>query len=298
VSAGYDHTCAVTTGNRAYCWGLNVSGELGDGTSIEIRLTPTPVAGTRAFRQISAGWFRTCALTTSTAKKIYCWGTGILGNGTGPSVRRTPQLVSGTHSYRQVAVENDHACAVSTTYKVLCWGSNRYGQLGSASSSDFVALTPVAAAGTRQFLQVSVGLYHTCAVTTADKAFCWGFGRNGAVGDGRTYNRFEPRAVAGGLSFERVSAGRGYTCGETPGDRAYCWGVNDHGELGTGTLTGSLTPKAVSGGLFFKQVDAGGFHTCGVASGSSAAWCWGYNADGQLGNGITDFASPSPSRVQ
>lgn len=81
VSVGDYHTCALTTGNRPYCWGYNGYRALGDGTTIENRLTPVPVAGSRAFRQISAGTYRTCALTTSTTNKIYCWGTGFLGNG-------------------------------------------------------------------------------------------------------------------------------------------------------------------------------------------------------------------------
>lgn len=295
VSAGEYHTCAVTTGNRPYCWGYNGSGQLGDGTTIQKRLSPVPVAGSRAFRQISAGEDMTCALTTSATNKIYCWGTGILGNGS--SQRTTPQLVSGAWTYRQVAVGRDHTCAVSTTYKVLCWGLNGNGQLGNASPKDFIAVNPVAVAGRLQFLQVSAGYWHTCAVTTTAKAYCWGYGKDGQIGDGMLYRRYIPRAVAGGLSFDRVSAGSHHTCGETTGNQAYCWGDNGRGELGDGTYTQRLTPTAVSGGLVFKQVDAGGYHTCGVASGS-LVWCWGYNGAGELGNGTYNESYASPSPVQ
>jgi alpha-tubulin suppressor-like RCC1 family protein len=297
VSAGAFHTCALTTGNRAYCWGYNFDGALGDGTTVETRLTPVPVAGSRAFRQISAGGAKTCALTTSTTNKIYCWGTGILGNGSGYSTSRTPQLVSGAGTYRQVAVGSGHVCAVSTTYKVLCWGPNNYGQLGNGAASSFIAVNPVAVAGTLQYLQLSAGFDHTCAVTKTDKAYCWGYGRTGAIGDGKTYLRFTPRAVAGGLSFERVTAGNDYTCGETTGNRAYCWGYNGNGQLGDGTTNQRLTPTAVVGGLFFKQVDAGGYHACGLTSGS-LLWCWGYNNEGELGNGTFSHYYPRPSQVQ
>jgi alpha-tubulin suppressor-like RCC1 family protein len=292
VSAGSYHTCASTKGNRAYCWGSNSSGQLGDGTTIEKRVTPVPVTGGRGFRQVSALGDRTCALTTS--KKIYCWGRGILGNGSDPSLRRTPQLVSGT--YRQVAVGLDHTCAVSTTYKVWCWGYNRFGQLGNGSGSTSIAITPVAVAGTLQFLQVSTGAFHTCAVTTTDKAYCWGYGRTGEIGDGQADLRFTPRAVLGGLSFARVTAGSAHTCGETTGNRAYCWGWNGDGQLGDGTFNVSLTPKAVSGGLAFAQVDAGAWHTCGVAG--SVIWCWGMNHDGQLGNGTFNSPYLNPTRVR
>jgi alpha-tubulin suppressor-like RCC1 family protein len=299
VSTGLLHTCAVTTGNRAYCWGYNNHGQLGDGATVETRLTPVPVASNRAFRQISAGLSRTCALTTSATNKIYCWGYGILGNGSGLSQSTMPQLVSGAHTYRQVSVGRDHTCGVSTTYKVLCWGLNLKGQLGNGSTRDFIAVNPVAVAGTLQYLQVSTSFLHTCAVTTTAKAYCWGYGGGyGAIGDGKkTYSAFTPRAVAGGLSFDRVSAGFYRTCGETTGNRAYCWGQNAYGALGDGTQNQRLVPTAVAGGLFFKQVDAGGYHTCGVASGYQV-WCWGYNELGQLGTGTFTLYLSVPSAVQ
>jgi alpha-tubulin suppressor-like RCC1 family protein len=298
VSAGEEHTCALTTGYRAYCWGRNGLGAAGDGTTIERRLTPVAVASSLAFRQISAGGRSTCALTNST-NKIYCWGSGILGNGSSSTLHTTPQLVSGARTYREVSVGGSHTCAVSTMQKVLCWGYNNYGQLGNGAASSFTAVNPVAVAGTLQYLQVSAGSYHTCAVTITDKAFCWGNGRQGQIGDGKMYLRFTPRAVLGGLSFDRVSAGHAHTCGETTGNRAYCWGWNESGELGDGTYNQRLTPKAVAGGLVFKQVDTGGAHTCGVDNGSRA-WSWGDNSVGQLGNGTSStfplegVASPTP----
>jgi alpha-tubulin suppressor-like RCC1 family protein len=296
LSAGQYYTCGVTTDYRAYCWGYNFYGQVGDGTTITQRLAPVPVAGGRAFRQISAGTYRTCALTSST-NKIYCWGSGYLGNGSGYSKSTTPRLVSGARTYRQVAVGRDHTCAVSTTYKVFCWGRNRFGQLGNGATKDFNAVNPVAVAGTRQYRQVSAGEYHTCAVTTTDKAYCWGRGFSGQIGDGKTYLRFTPRAVVGGLSFGRVTAGGSHTCGETTSNLAYCWGSNGNGQLGDVTTDQRLTPTPVQGGLVFKQVDAGGFHTCGVASGF-LAWCWGYNEYGQLGNGTYNSPYPSPYPVQ
>jgi alpha-tubulin suppressor-like RCC1 family protein len=296
VSAGQNHTCGVTTGFRVYCWGYNGGGQLGDGTNISTRLLPVPVAGGRPFRLVSAAANRTCALTTATAtpaNKIYCWGSGYLGNGTSGKFT-TPQLVNGARTYRQMAAGNDHTCGVTTAYQVFCWGSNTYGQLGNGPTLSF-AVNPVKVAGQLQYLQVSAGEYHTCAVTTTKKAYCWGNNGNGRIGDGTTTTRFTPRAVAGGLSFDRVSASWYHTCGETSSNQAYCWGYNEDGELGDGTTSRRLTPTRVQGGLFFKQVDAGSYHTCGVASGSQA-YCWGHNGWGQLGIGTygNQYLSPEP----
>jgi alpha-tubulin suppressor-like RCC1 family protein len=82
VSAGYSHACAETTGNRAYCWGHNIYGELGDGTVTE-RLRPVAVLGRLSFSQLSAGSFYTCGVTPGAV--AYCWGmnwSAELGDGT------------------------------------------------------------------------------------------------------------------------------------------------------------------------------------------------------------------------
>ncbi len=293
VSARAGVTCGVTTDYRVYCWGNNSSGQLGDGTQYTDRLTPVPVAGGRQFRQVDAGSYHTCGVSYPDSR-AYCWGwntSGQLGNGTVAVnlYRLTPVAVAGTLPFRQVSAGYHHTCGVTTDNRAFCWGSNISGQLGDSSTAS-QRLTPSRVAGTRRFRQVDAGRLHTCAVTTYDRAFCWGDGRTGQIGDGKTHLSFWPRAVAGGLSFERVSTGGYHTCGETTGNRAYCWGYNSSGELGDGTTTRRLTPVAVAGGLFFSQVSAGHGHTCGRTP-AAVAYCWG----GNPGDGTnTDRLTPVP----
>ncbi len=142
-------------------------------------------------------------------------------------------------------------------------------------------------AGTRRFRQIDAGSEYTCAVTTDNRAFCWGNGRHGQIGDGKNYLRFLPSAVAGGHQFERVTTGEYHTCAETTLNRAYCWGSNGppvrvngvwsqdvSGVIGDGTTTQRLTPVAVAGGLFFSQVSAGYSQSCGRTD-TGVAYCWG-----------------------
>jgi alpha-tubulin suppressor-like RCC1 family protein len=285
VSAGNGHSCGVTTDSRAYCWGDNQYGRLGDGSMVS-RLTPVRVAGGLAFRQVSVGLAHTCGLTTD--NRVYCWGSNRDGElGDGSTIDRVrPVEIAGDRRYRQISAGGGHTCAIATSDQAFCWGSNTSGQLGIGST---IArrLRPTPVAGTLAFSQISASYINTCATTTGSRAYCWGSGVHGEIGDGLTRDRRTPRAVAGSFAFDRVTAGPSHACAETVGNRAYCWGLNLHGALGDpGGDQIIATPMPVAGGLIFRQLSAGNGFTCGK-TGTGAVYCWGYNIFGQLGDGTT-----------
>ena len=297
VSAVVAHTCGLTTGGDAYCWGRNTHGQLGDDTEISKRI-PTLVSGGLSFVSVSAGGSHNCGVAT--AGDAYCWGLGgtsQLGSGS-ITDRSTPVPVSGGLSFVSLSAGRGHTCGVATAGDAYCWGAGGLGQLGDGTTTD--RWTPVPVSGGLSFASVSAGANHTCGVTTAGSAYCWGLNQFGQLGDGTTTDRWTPVPVSGGLSFASVSASYRHTCGVTTNDNAYCWGWNPTGELGDGTMTDRLTPVLVSGGLSFASVSAGGgfsggseSYTCGVTTAGSA-YCWG--ASGALGDG-TDTDSNTPVRV-
>jgi alpha-tubulin suppressor-like RCC1 family protein len=219
VAVGVLHTCGVTTDRRLYCWGHNLEGELGDGTTT-MRLTPVLVKGGHRFRQVSAGFSHTCGVTTE--YRAYCWGSnfeGALGDGTTIN-RLTPVLVTGGRQYRRVEISSFYACGVSyPDSRAYCWGDNVEGEHGDGTTTN--RLRPVAVLGGRKFRQVSTGWFHACGVTTDDRAFCWGDNEAGQIGDSsEVRRRLRPSRVAGAHQFRQLSAGSQHTCGVTTDDRA------------------------------------------------------------------------------
>lgn len=143
------------------------------------------------------------------------------------------------------------------------------------------------------FLSVTSGGAHTCGVTDAGTAYCWGLNDHGQLGDGTTSERTAPVLVAGGHFFSSLRLGGAHTCGLTSNGTTYCWGSNDHGQLGDGSTTDRTVPVPVAGELqFLYGLTLGESHTCGsvpvpLDPDEGVVYCWGQNGSGQLGDGTT-----------
>jgi alpha-tubulin suppressor-like RCC1 family protein len=135
-------------------------------------------------------------------------------------------------------------------------------------------------------------------VTAAGVAYCWGRNDEGQVGDGTTAHRSTPAPVAApaGVEFVVIDAGVWSTCAVARSGAAYCWGVNDDGQLGDGTTTGRTSPTLVAApvGIAFATIDVGLRHTCALSV-TGAAYCWGSNGQGRVGDGsVVDRYIPVP----
>jgi len=303
LTAGGSHTCGLTSNGVAHCWGNNESGQLGD-NSRSNRDAPVPVETELRFVAIDAGGAHTCGLTGD--GKAYCWGVnnrGQLGTGT-TSNSSVPVAVTGGHTFKQMVAGgfffqsaregedefvDGHTCALTTTGEAWCWGNNDHGQLGIGAPA-MAQPVPALVSGGVVFVALTTGLdsSHTCGLTAAGSAYCWGANVFGALGDGSTTGSFAPVPVSGGLAFTKLVAGGfiGHTCGLTASGKAYCWGENEVGQVGDGSTVDRLVPSPVAGDLSFNALDAGYRHTCGRAT-TGAVYCWGANGAGQLGTNST-----------
>ena len=254
VSAGAAHSCAVADG-RAYCWGYNYYGLLGNGTTTDSAV-PVAVAGVLAGKTVtavSAGDSHACAVADG---KAFCWGynsSGQLGNNT-TTDSSLPVAVAGMltgKTVTAVSAGNSHTCVVADG-KAFCWGYNSYGQLGNganSSSSVPVAVDTTGVLSGRKITAIGSGFVHSCAVVEG-RAACWGRNTYGELGNSTTTTSSVPVPVStGGLLADKtvtaISAGGAYSCALADG-AAYCWGYGGSGQLGNGTTSGSTVPVAVS----------------------------------------------------
>jgi alpha-tubulin suppressor-like RCC1 family protein len=307
VSAGFDYSCALSSNGTIKCWGYNGEGELGNGSFTDSS-SPVQVSGITDATAISAGNDHTCALISDGT--VECWGDntyGQLGNGTSVGQSSTPVQVTDITSATAISSGSSHSCALLSGGPVKCWGLNGNGELGNTTTTTGSS-TPVQVSGLASATEVSASSYDTCALISDGTVKCWGDNGEGQLGDGVTDhsngpdwsgNDFSPTPVqvSGITSASEVSAGGWHGCVLVSGGTVKCWGGNSNGELGNGTTSDSWTPVSVySSGTTpltnVTQVSAGSWHSCAVISGGSVE-CWGYNSDGELGNGATaDSSNP------
>lgn len=271
VSNAGDHACGVGTDGKAYCWGRNTSGQLGNGnttsSSLPVAVLQGQIPSGVTIRDIGAGVYGTCAIASN--GKAYCWGYYYSS-----SSSTTPVLLSGgalPSNYQTLAISLAHddvaqaACLIADTGSMYCWGDNGGGQLGNGTYTNS-SLPVLVSQGQvplgAKWLSVSQGGYSTCGMTDQGLAYCWGNNSFGQLGLGNTTSFNTPQAVILGgssqipLGTKLIAISGGYDddggstamfCGMSDLGNVYCWGSNTYGQLGYGVTGGSSSyAKAVT----------------------------------------------------
>jgi alpha-tubulin suppressor-like RCC1 family protein len=265
TQAGNTHYQAATAIDRSFAvslamlqsWGNNSKGQLGDGTNINraeaVEVTTRGALAGKTITALSAGGRHTIALAND--GRLYAWGdnwNNQLGDGNPPlNYNGQPTPVAVTMS-------------------------------GTLSGKTITAL--------------AAGGLHNLVLTDDGQLYAWGDNSIGQLGDGTTTSRPTPVAITmtgplSGKTITAVSAGNSHTVALTSEGTLYAWGWNGFGQLGNGTTTDQSTPVAVtmSGTLAGKTITAlstGYAHTV-VLTSEGRLYAWGWNNQGQLGDGTT-----------
>lgn len=301
-AALFGPTQTVAVGGRAVFDELRIS-KPGGGYSLIAtsgilnRATSDPIAAVLRFASVTAGATHTCGLTVPGI--VFCWGdnrSGQLGVSRASGTEDVPRILAGGLTFLYVSAGGAHTCGVATSGEAWCWGNNTSGQLGTGGRG-LDKPEPSTVLGPR-FASVSAGGLHSCGVALDEGTYCWGdngWGQLG-VGSGVTQSSV-PVPLSPDVPFTALTTARFHTCSITPDGTGYCWGRNSSGQLGVGSaMESSATPLAVAGGLVLTSVTAVAEHTCGVTA-DGAAYCWGENDAGQLGNNNPGVSTATPTRV-
>jgi len=287
ISAGYFHVIALDHLGKAWGWGYNGYGQLGDNMNID-RWTPVAVYGNKIYYHISAGYTHTVALDNQ--GKAWGWGynsDGQLGDNTTLS-KRTPVSVYGDKTFCHISAGGYYTSAIDYLGKVWAWGNNFFGQLGD--NTETPRNIPVSVYGIkRKICQIECGEYFTICLDIKGQVWGWGYNGGGELGDNTWENKCIPVSIHGvKKTFCHIAVGILHSIAIDYKGQVWGWGYNQQGQLGDNTnLNSRKTPVSVHGGKkTFCRIASSGNHTLAVDM-YDHIWAWGSNDKGQLGDNTT-----------
>jgi alpha-tubulin suppressor-like RCC1 family protein len=291
VTAGSDFTCALKSDSTVWCWGLNSSGQLGDGSTTN-RNRPVQVSGLTGVADVDNQSDFACALKSDST--VWCWGNGSFGQlGNGATTNSSlPVRVAGLSGVTQIATGYGHVCAVISDGTVRCWGWNVNHMLGDGTTTS--RTTPVVVSGITTATEVRSGAWNTCVLLANQTITCWGNanGFRGSAGSAST--KSSPTGISGVTLLSRAHGQ--HICAKLADESVKCWGYNDHGQVGDGTQIDKNSPVLISSLTGVIGMSSANHTSCAVKS-DGTPWCWGWGGFGMLGTG-NDADQYVPTAVQ
>jgi alpha-tubulin suppressor-like RCC1 family protein len=305
IVGGAIHSAAIDKNGRAWAWGQNANGQLGNNTVI-LQRTPVSVLGAvKTFCQITAGGFICLAIDKN--GRAWGWGNngyGELGIGGIISVYTPVSITGATKTFCQITAGDGFSMALDKNGRAWAWGNNAGGNLGINSITS--QNSPVSVLGTvRTFCKITAGgavnsTSFTLALDKYGRAWSWGRNDVGQLGNNAVTSQLTPVSILGAVkTFCEISNGvnQPFALAIDKNGRVWSWGVNGNGQLGNNTVISQRTPVSVLGAVkTFCKVSVGGFHSLAIDK-NGRLWAWGNNNNGQLGNNTSANSVLTPVSV-
>lgn len=312
LSLGVNSSSALSATGRVFMWGFNDNGKLGDGTTTD-RNFPTEItsrfslaAGDQII-SLSLGWYHSSAL--SETGRVFMWGYngsfGLLGDGTTAS-RNIPTEITSKFSLSEgdqiisLTLGWYHSSALTSFGRVFMWGSNGDGELGDGTTTNRLVPTEITSSFPPflMIISISLGKDHSTALSATGRVFMWGNNYFGELGDGTTVDRYVPTEITSRFLLEEsdqiisLSLSVYYSSALSETGRVFMWGNNEYGQLGDGTTTQRNVPFETTSTFSLAASDQiislslGAYHSSALSE-TSRVFMWGFNGNGQLGDGTT-----------
>jgi len=268
VDAGASHTCGIKNTDELWCWGDNLTNQMGQNTANPadptdpVNTQTIPVAVADTWIDVAVGGYtndtdhlaggHTCAIKTDGT--LWCWGENDayqLGDQTTTNRTIPTQIIVDTaangfppqfnNSWESVKAGNRFTCGLQTDQHLYCWGDHSLGQtgIGTIDFTNPAPISPRLIAGNHSVISYAVGQNTACAITTDNKLWCWGDNFSDT-----------PANRLSGNNWQSLTLGMNHGCGiredaTSLNRNVYCWGEGAEFQFGNGSAW-KETPQTIS----------------------------------------------------
>ena len=294
LSAGAEFTAGIANDGTLWAWGLNSSGQLGDGTTIDKWQNVNQSDTGTNWDKIATGGLHCIAIKTDGT--LWAWGNpafGRLGLGNVINLVTSPTQIGTDTDWVSVTAGDSNSFAIKSNGTLWAWGLNDSGQLGDGTFVNKNVPTQIGTA--TDWAQVKAGAAHTIALKTNGNLWAWGLDNSGQLGVGAENNSTTTPIQVPNTQFLEIATGQISSYGIKADGTLWAWGSNSYGNLGIGNTVSQQQPVQVGTDTDWIKISSGITHVLALKT-NNTLWAWGRNHRGQIGNNSLNFVS-SPLQI-